>query len=275
MGQGLGPDTLAAVQALYAPQQEALAQRIPVAAANLAYGLHERHRLDLYGAPGDALKPVLLFVHGGGFIKGDKGGDAPAQWPNAAVGRMAARNGWLGAVMNYRLAPDHTWPAGSQDVAAAVAYLRDHAAAHGGDPQRIVLMGTSAGAVHVAGFLRLAPNHASLVRGAVLLSGLYGYRPLDQRDEQYYGPAIAYASKAPLEAVAATALPLLVACAQYDPPRFQGEFLTLMQDRLARHGTAPRALMLPGHSHYSMAMHLGTDDHRLEAEIAAFMGDIT
>ena len=85
------------------------------------------------------------------------------------------------------------------------------------------------------------------------------------------GPSLA-ASRA---AVAATSLPLLVACAQFDPPRFQAEFLGLMQDRLARHGAMPRALIVPGHNHYSMPMHLGTADRRLADEICAFVRDTT
>lgn len=274
MGQDLGPDVLEACRLLFASEQEALAAAVPVSARDLAYGPHERHRLDLYGKADGAPKPVLLFVHGGGFVLGDKGGGADAEgWPNAAVGRMAARRGWIGAVMNYRLAPDHLWPAGSEDVAAAVDYLRGAVAEHGGDPDRIVVMGTSAGAVHVSGFLKLCPDHASLVRGAVLLSGLYGCTALDPKDMRYYG-AGDYASMAPWDAVVETALPLLVACAQYDPARFQAEFLGLMQARLARHGSMPRASVMPGHNHYTMAMHLGTKDTRLEDEIAAFMEDI-
>ncbi|MFD2779896.1 alpha/beta hydrolase [Novosphingobium pokkalii] len=107
---------------------------------------------------------------------------------------MAAQAGLIGAVINYRLAPDHTWPAGSEDVLAALDWLVAHVADHGGDPQRIVLMGTSAGAVHVAGAIRLRPDLA--VRGAVLLSGLYGHTPLDERDMAYYGPAESYAARA-------------------------------------------------------------------------------
>jgi arylformamidase len=270
MGQGLGPDVLDACRALFDAEQEALVRAVPVAAGDVAYGPDARHRLDLYGAAGDVPKPVLLFVHGGGFVLGDKGDTG---WANAAVGRMAARRGWIGAVMNYRLAPDHLWPAGAQDVGAAVDYLRAHVADHGGDPERIVVMGTSAGAVHVSGFLALRADHARLVRGAVLLSGLYGYTPLDPKDERYYG-AQDYAAKAPLEAVAGTSLPLLVACAQHDPGRFQTEFLALMQDRRQRHGTMGRAAIVPGHNHYTLAMHLGTGDARLEDEIAAFLGDI-
>jgi arylformamidase len=269
MGNGLGPDVLAACRALFDAEQTALAQAVPVAARDLAYGPHPRQCLDLYGAAGDTPKPVLLFVHGGGFILGDKGDTG---WANAAVGRMAAQRGWIGAVMNYRLAPDHPWPAGSEDVSAAVDFLRANVAAHGGDPEQIVVMGTSAGAVHVSGFLKLCPDHAALVRGAILLSGLYGFTPLDPRDELYYG-ADNHAAKAPLEAVVATTLPLLIARAQYDPPRFQAEFMDLVQARLTRHTTG-RSLTLSGHNHYTMAMHLGTSDCRLEHEIASFLGDI-
>lgn len=271
MGQGLGPAVLDQCRALFDAEQVALAQAVPVAAHDLAYGPHERHRLDLYASAQGGLKPVLLFVHGGGFVLGDKG---DTSWANAAVGRMAARRGWIGAVMNYRLAPDHMWPAGSEDVAGAVDYLRAHVAQHGGDPERIIVMGTSAGAVHVSGFLRLRPDHPDLVRGAVLLSGLYGFEPVDAKDERYYGAPETYADKSPRQAVVDTALPLLVTCSQYDPARFQAEFLGLMQARLAAHGTMPRAILMPGHNHYTLAMHLGTSDKRLEEEIAAFLEDI-
>jgi hypothetical protein len=121
---------------------------------------------------------------------------------------------------------------------------------------------------------RLRPDHADLVRGAVLLSGLYGFEPVDAKDERYYGAPETYADKSPRQAVVDTALPLLVACSQYDPARFQAEFLGLMQARLAAHGTMPRAILMPGHNHYTLAMHLGTSDKRLEEEIAAFLEDI-
>ncbi len=273
MGTALGPDILASCRDLFDRQQSALAAALPGAATDLPYGPDPRHRLDIYGDSDGALKPVLLFVHGGGFVMGDKGGGE--SWANASVGRMAAQAGLIGAVMNYRLAPDHTWPAGSEDVAAAVDWLRSNAAAYGGDPQRIVLCGTSAGAVHIAGFLKLRSDAAQIVRGAVLLSGLYGYTPLDAKDERYYGEPGQYPQRMPLEAVAAIDLPLMIACAQFDPPRFQAEFLGLMQDRLDRQGAMPRGHIASGHNHYSMAMHLGTADRRLADEIIRFVKDIT
>jgi arylformamidase len=273
MGSTLGPDVLSACRALFDAEQSALAAMVSASACDLAYGPDERNRLDIYGDASGPLKPVLIFVHGGGFVMGDKGGSD--SWSNAAVGRMAAQAGFLGVVINYRLAPDHMWPSGAEDVAAAIDWLRANAAQYGGDPQRIVLCGTSAGAVHGAAYLKLRSDAAVLLRGAVLLSGLYGYTAPDPKDLRYYGEAADYADRAPLEAVAATPLPLLLACAEFDPPRFQAEFLGLMQDRLARHGTMPRSYIASGHNHYTMAMHLGTSDRRLADEIIQFVKDIT
>ncbi|WP_311268390.1 alpha/beta hydrolase [Sphingobium sp. WCS2017Hpa-17] len=271
LGTGLGPDVLGQCRALFDAEQSALLAQVPVTAGDVSYGPHERHCLDLYRPQDDDPAPIIVFVHGGGFLKGDKGGTN--DWPNANVGRMAAQAGFVGVVLNYRLAPDHVWPAGTEDVASVVGWLKANIAQHGGDPERIVLMGTSAGAVHVAGYLKLAG--AADIRAAILLSGLYGYTPLDQRDTLYYGDPALYPDRMPLEAVASTSLPLLLACAEFDPPRFQAEFLGLMQDRLARHGTMPRAFIHSGHNHYSMAMHLGTGDRRLSDEICAFVRETT
>lgn len=274
LGTRLGPDVVGVVRALYAPEQEPRATALASVAIDCAYGPHPRNRLDLYReGEGGGARPVLLFVHGGGFLVGDKGGDGNGNggWANAHLGRWAAANGMLGAVMNYRLAPDETWPAGAEDVAAAVTWLQEHAAEHGGDPERIVLLGTSAGSVHIAGFLKLRSDHAGMVRAAVLLSGLYGFTPLDERDMLYYGPQDAYAGRMPRKAVVETALPLLLACAEFDPPRFQAEWAGLLQARLDRHGCLPRTHYASGHNHYSMAMHLGTADRRLSDEILTFI----
>ena len=92
-----------------------------------------------------------MFVHGGGFVGGDK--HVPGTPMYDHIGAWAVRNGWVGVTITYRLAPEHTWPAGAQDVAAAVQWVRDNIASYGGDPSRIVLAGHSAGSVHVASYL--------------------------------------------------------------------------------------------------------------------------
>lgn len=272
MGAVITPEVRLKSQALFDQQQQELASRVAPDACDVAYGRHERHRLDLYGTGGAASRPTVLFVHGGGFARGDKGGIG--SWPNAAVGRVMAEAGFVGAVMNYRLAPADRWPAGAEDVGRAVAWLRS-AEEHGIDPQRIVLMGTSAGAVHVADYLARETRRDSDVQGAILLSGLYGYTPLDPADHAYYGGPENYPAQMPLAALAETEVPLFVACAEFDPVRFQAEFLGLLSERLARHGRVPRAFIASGHNHYSMAMHLGTSDRRLADEILDFIASAT
>jgi arylformamidase len=273
MGRVPGPAMLAAVQDLYRAEQGAFVAGQPATAADCAYGYDPRQVVDLYTPTGGVTPaPVLLWVHGGGFVRGEK---ASADHPfNAHVGRWAARNGMLGAVMNYRLAPEHTWPAGGEDVGAAVDWLRAHAAAFGGDPTRIIVAGTSAGAVHVATYLRLRYGDPG-VRAAVLLSGLYGFTPLDERDTLYYGPQDQYADRAPRDAVVATDVPLLVACAEFDPPRFQVEIIGLLAARLAAHGVLPRSHIASGHNHFSLATHIGGADTRLSDEIRQFIFDVT
>ena len=107
------------------------------------------------------------------------------------------------------------------------------------------------------------------------MSGLYGFTPLDDRDTLYYGAQDEYAGRAPRDAVIATDVPLLVACAEFDPPRFQAETTGLLAARLAAHGALPRSHVASGHNHFSLASHIGGTDTRLADEIRSFIFDIT
>ena len=136
---------------------------------------------------------MFVFVHGGGFIGGDK--HVPGSPAYDFLGAWAVRNGWVGVTITYRLAPGHTWPSGAQDVASAVAWIRNNIADYGGDPDRIVVAGNSAGAVHVASYVTgqasAGQDSGSLdgVRGAAILSGFYQVA-LDERgdlERAYYG----------------------------------------------------------------------------------------
>ncbi len=257
LGTRLGPEVLAAVQAKYADEQTD--PTAPVI-EDAAYGPHERQRLDVY-APQDAQRrPVLLWVHGGGFVRGEKASEAHPY--NAHVGRWAARSGLVGAVMDYRLLPNARWPSGGEDVAAAVDWLVAHAADRGGDPARIVVAGTSAGSVHVATAMQLG-----LLPPAVLLSGLYGATAPEDRDVPYLGETT------PLEParIAAAGLPMLLACAEHDPDRFQAETLALANAAFAATGRLPRLSVVAGHNHFSLACHLGGSDARLASDILDFV----
>ena len=267
LGTQLGPANLAIVYDLYRAEQEKLA--VAPTAADLAYGDHPRHRLDLYRPEGtDGPAPILVFVHGGGFLRGEK--SSPDHPFSAHVGRWAARNGLLGVVINYRLAPENHFPAGGEDVGVVVDWLKQNAAQHGGEPERIVLAGTSAGAVNIA--THLALRGPAGIAGAVMLSGLYGATPIEPQDSHYVKPEHLDRWSRLIDAVASADLPLFVACAEFDPPRFQAETLALLQRRLAEKGAMPRAYIASGHNHYSTAVHLGgSADTRLSDEILAFV----
>ena len=110
---------------------------------DMAYGPHERHRLDIYRpAHGEEARPLLLFVHGGGYASGDKAMGIFF----ATLGHWAATHGLACATINYRLAPDHGWPCVQQDISRAISWLGENAAGYGFDADRIKAL-CDAGAV--------------------------------------------------------------------------------------------------------------------------------
>jgi len=128
--------------------------------------------LDLYGEPGQR-RPIVAFIHGGGWRIGDKANPA-AGAEKAAI--FTAR-GFLFASLNYRLSPAVRHPAHIEDVAAGLAWLLDNAGSFGGDPRRLAVMGHSAGA-HLAALAAADPRwlgrHGRKPRdlaGAILLDG--------------------------------------------------------------------------------------------------------
>lgn len=121
--------------------------------ADLPYGQHECQRLDVYRPLNARSVPILLMVHGGAWDKGDKRMDR-------VVENKMARwlpQGYLFVSTNYRLLPDATPLQQVEDIAQALSYVQQHATDWGGDPQRVVLLGHSAGA-HLVSLLSAAPE---------------------------------------------------------------------------------------------------------------------
>lgn len=104
--------------------------------------------LDLYVHAGRAdgrRRPLVIWVHGGGWSRGDARTSAAfADWPGV-LGSLAAR-GYVVASVNYRLSGEARYPAAIKDVRAAVRHLRANAGVYGIDPDRVILWGGSAGA---------------------------------------------------------------------------------------------------------------------------------
>jgi acetyl esterase/lipase len=243
-------------------------------ASDERYGPHERQRLDVFRPRLGARRPVLLFVHGGGFDGGDKALPGTPFYGN--VGIWTARNGMLGVVMTYRLAPGHPWPAGAEDVGAAVRWVHANAERYGADPTRIFAMGHSAGAAHLADYIAQRSLHGADgpgIAGAILVSGVYDTRTLPGGPNRaYYGedPAL-WAERSALPGLCDASLPLLVAVAEYDPPKFESQALELLAALHKARAQSPRFVRLPGHNHISIVLHIGTAENTLGAEILEFV----
>jgi acetyl esterase/lipase len=277
LGRSLGTETRDATRELYSPMHpDEPSQRI---VRDLAYGPHPRNVLDLHlpTEPSAEARAVLVFVHGGGFVAGDKGGPGQALHDN--VGRFAVEHGLIGATINYRFAPDFGFPAGGQDVAAAVAFLAANVADYGGDPTRIVAMGHSAGAAHVATCVA-TPSilaDATGLCGAVLSSGIYDPTALwGEVSTAYYGEdATAWPEMAARPGLAASELPIMLLVAEFDPPDFHRQAVLVAADFVERHQRLPRLVIGEGHNHFSSPAHYGTADDALSSEVARFIASVT
>jgi acetyl esterase/lipase len=136
----------------------------------LSYGSDELQAVD-YWAGANRNSPLVVFVHGGGWKRGDKqmmdGSAKLSHWREL---------GYAVASINYRLVPDNTVEEQAADVASAVAHLRDNAVRLGFDADRIVLIGHSAGA-HLVALVGTDPQY---LRGAGMqLDDVLGIVPLD------------------------------------------------------------------------------------------------
>lgn len=110
---------------------------------NVPYGLRARHRLDLFRTqtPREH-RPLIVFVHGGAWMHGDKK-------DYRFIGEAFAKEGFDVAVINYHLAPEHIFPASIDDLSLALNYLNVHQLKYQISTEKVVLMGHSAGAFNV------------------------------------------------------------------------------------------------------------------------------
>lgn len=240
---------------------------------DLEYGEHPLQRLDLHlpAEPAAGPVPVLVFIHGGAFVRGDKGDGVIFD----NVLDYFARHGIAGINANYRLAPEFKWPAGAEDVGGVVRWIRDNADDHGIDADAIFLMGHSAGAVHVATYAfveRLQPSYGDDgVRGAILLSGIYSDANADTMPVYYGDDRTLWKARLPINNVDGRPIPLLVVDAEYDRLAVQLDALALTRAVCVRDGRCPRHVQVPGHNHYSMTYHFNTADESLGLDILAFI----
>lgn len=265
-------EVLAATRALYRP----LLDLTPAGAEqpDQAYGPHERHRLDVY-RPAGASRATVVYVHGGGFVAGDKNGDGVFY---ANVGRWLARQGFTAVLPNYRLAPDHGWPAGTQDLQAVLQWVRQDAAG-GGTP--VALWGQSAGACHVASWLFDDAARGALpaieVDAVLLMSGLFlAEAPLPAGPRSYFGDdAALYAQRSPLTHVRPVPMPVWLSVAALDPAWIAQQTYALARALTVANGRSPELLFCRGHNHVSTVQSLGSPQQDVGEGILRFLGAVS
>jgi acetyl esterase len=271
-----------ASRALYAPLAADAPREGVMRQSDVRYGPDERHLLDVYRptTTGDTPPPILVFFHGGGFLRGDRRERANAGWAFADQGAITV-------VPSYRLAPAHGWPAGAQDVAAVHAWVREHASELGGDPRRIFLCGESAGAAHVAASTLVRRFQAPVdvaPAGVLLISGVYDARleflaraqfgtpTPDPRNDAYFGADPArLAERSTIALVDAAPVPLLITYAELDPPQMQVQAGALFARLVTRHGFAPELAVIANHGHLSQVFALNTADTVLRDRVLDFI----
>jgi acetyl esterase/lipase len=125
--------------------------------------------------------PVVIYLHGGGWAFG-----SPASFRK--LGMQLAEAGYLTIILDYRLAPEHPFPAALDDTAFAVEWAADNARRWNGDGRRIAIGGDSSGANLALSVLASGtPDLRSLVKAAMLLYGVYDLRATADRTRSIPG----------------------------------------------------------------------------------------
>jgi acetyl esterase/lipase len=240
-----------------------------------SYGSHPRQVVDIIAPAGARKAPVVLFVHGGAFVRGDKRINDEI-YDNVLI--WFARHGYVGVNVEFRLAPESPWPGGADDIALAVAWVRKNIAAHGGDADSIFVIGHSAGGTHVAthAWDPAAGYLGRDLKGIVLISArlrtdVLAENPNAAGVRAYFGnDESTHEARSPLMYAGASALPVMLAIAEYENPLLDLYGLEAAHRIAVARRKAPRFMRLAGHNHISIVAHFNTVEDTLGSEILDF-----
>lgn len=235
---------------------------------DLAYGKEEKQKLDLY-IPKEAKDfPVLVFVHGGGYQKGDR-------HECVTLGETFAARGVGVAAISYRLYPQAKHPAQIQDVATAFAFVKSHAKEHGANSSKISVGGHSAGA-HLATLLATDARYLkaeklalSEIASVVSISG--GYRILPIRKD-VFGSQESMDQASPFAHIKGGHPPTFILYGDGDSAErhaISKEFDAALQ----KAGTKTKLQMIKDHNHAELFSKIGNGDATTEAVIDYLLGN--
>lgn len=277
-GRDLTPAMLGGTTQLFAAMAKGSDPGVEVT-RDLEYGEDPRHRLDVFRKADTQGAPVLVFVHGGGFVMGDKRSAETPFYDN--IGTFAALQGFVGVTITYRLAPAHQFPAGAEDLAAVVRWLKANVAQYGGDPDRIVLAGQSAGAAHVAAYVAHKAHHVAEgggIAGAILMSGIYDTQSCTPNEFHiaYYGEdPDGWGPASCMPGLLNTTIPLMLTVSEFDPEDFQRQAAQFVGAWGVAHAGYPEMHYLAGHNHLSPAQSIGSEIKSVERMVAGFVRRVT
>ena len=246
---------------------------------DIPYGTHPRQVVDLFVPEGASHAPVIVFVHGGAFIRGDKR-TSDQIYDNVLY--WFARQGFIGINIEYRQAPESSYPGGAQDVASAMDWVHANVASHGGDPSRILLIGHSAGGTHVAtyAFDPVMGEGACRAKAVVLASGrlradLSPANPNAPGVRAYFGEDESlYEDRSPVTHAHRSSIPVFVVTAEYENPLLDIYGLEFAHRVAKARGTAPRFVQMRGHNHISVMAHFNSGEDLLGRQILEFFGSV-
>lgn len=227
-------------------------------------------------APASGPRPVLVFIHGGSWQSGSPGN-------YHFIGRAFARAGYVVVLAGYRLGPDGVYPHMLEDSAKALAWVEANIAAHGGDPQRVFVMGHSAGAYNAVmialerQWLGREGVRDGFIKGVVGLSGPYDFYPYTSDSARAaFGHASDPAITQPINFARGDAPPMLLISGDKDATVKPRNTLALTK-AIGALGGPVRGLVLPGIDHVGTVTRLAAPfnrDRRVIDAVLPFLDEL-
>lgn len=241
-----------------------------------------RHKLDLYLPKASASQmsaklPVVIFFYGGSWDSGDKK-------DYKFVGEALSSQGYVTVIPDYRVYPEVGYPAFLEDAANAVAWVRQHIDEYGGDANRIVLGGHSAGAYIAvmlslnSTYLQQAGLQASDIAGTFGLAGPYDFLPLrSARLKTIFGDDEQQQAAQPIRYASADSPPMLLLVGDKDGTVSPGNSRRLAE-KLMRSGARVQLEQFETFGHVDMVAKLAKPlrgDGLLLNSIVRFVSQVT
>lgn len=241
-----------------------------------------KHRLDVFAPEDAAGLPVVHFIHGGYWTGGDKDYVPFVTGLYASVGEALADRGIVTVIANYRLVPEVPFETLLDDVMTGLKWTEDHIAEYGGNPQRLYLMGHSAGG-HLTALAGTDDSiHTSrgmnprAVKGYIPISAIWDVADMAKTQPAEFNERVTYpvfgrdplnwARYSPMQRMGAAPHPFLVMIGEKDYPYLIPQ-ASRARERLTALGGKPAFHVAPDATHDTMVLRFGTPKDDLTAAV--------